>query len=463
VTSPRDEIDEWLEGGVTPLNPPPGSLDRIRRRARQRKTTQAMFTAAGCAVLLAAAVSVPQLLAAGHPSARSTAPAIGSIASSAGTTPGRSTSQSPGQALGKGTQLSQRTHLSTTTSGTVPPRHFRPTSVTIVGTGTGGLVGAVIGQAGPPCATKDCTSLAGTSTYGASWYGVSAPVAPGPDGSTGLSQLRFTNLLDGWAFGPGLYETSGGGWPWVKESTYGQRVIDVEAAGDSALAIFATCSGTGPDYAADCTNFALYSSVAGSSSWTPVTVPAGYLSTGQASSASLVISDGTTGYLLTPSGAVLRGPVSGGTWTLAGQAPCKPGAAQLSGAPASAQLAASPSQLLLACDGSTDRTVLYTSANGAHWQSVSVVPATAPATSLASAAAGQVVLATGTGIYYSATGGTTWAAASFGDSGAPADGFSYVGMTTASQGVAVPADSALGEIFVTSDGGRTWTASPITG
>ena len=98
---------------------------------------------------------------------------------------------------------------------------------------------------------SDCTSLAGTSDYGSSWYGVSAPVAPGPDGSTGVSQLRFANIRDGWAFGPALYETSGGGWPWHKEDTFGQRVIDVEAAAaGTPIAVFATCAGTGPDYAA---------------------------------------------------------------------------------------------------------------------------------------------------------------------------------------------------------------------
>ena len=31
-------------------------------------------------------------------------------------------------------------------------------------------------------------------------------------------------------------------------------------------------------------------------------------------------------------------------------------------------------------------------------------------------------------------------------------------MTTATQGVAVPVDASLGEIFVTTDGGQTWTA-----
>ena len=42
-----------------------------------------------------------------------------------------------------------------------------------------------------------------------------------------------------------------------------------------------------------------------------------------------------------------------------------------------------------------------------------------------------------------------------------AKGVWTVSAGNAAQGVAVPTDSRLGEIFVTSDGGRTWTASPI--
>ena len=46
--------------------------------------------------------------------------------------------------------------------------------------------------------------------------------------------------------------------------------------------------------------------------------------------------------------------------------------------------------------------------------------------------------------------------------GVPAGGFSYVGMTNATQGVAVPVNSSLGEIFVTRDGGKTWSPSLIS-
>ncbi len=468
MTDPRDQLDDWLATEVTPLGPPPGTLDRIRRRARQRKTRRVAVASAVCAVLLGAAVAAPQIAASLRPAKR---PLVaGQISPPVTKPPGTQPASggvSPEATLSGPIQLQQRTTLSTTTSGTVPPGHFRPTSVTFVGTGQGGVVGAVIGQAGPPCATAVCTSLAGTSNYGQSWYGVSAPIAPAPTGNAGVSQLRFANLKDGWAFGPALYETTGGGWPWQLVNTAGQRVIDLEASGQAALAIFATCAGTGAYYASDCTSFALYQGSAGSTTFTPVAVPAGYqhMSTAPPSTAELVIAAGM-GYLLTPSGAVLSGQATGGSWTLAGQAPCAPAVSPSAGTPDGALLAAGSQQLLLTCPAqaglANGQVAVYASETGASWQIVASVQVSGEPASLTLAVGGQAVLATTTGLYYSADGGKSWQSAGLGGA-APPGGFSYVGMTNQSQGVAVPADANLGEVYVTGDGGKTWNPSPIAG
>ncbi|HUC23235.1 MAG TPA: hypothetical protein VMA73_11060 [Streptosporangiaceae bacterium] len=512
MTSPRDEIDNWLARDVTPLYPPAGSLDRIRRRARQRKTRQATITAAGCAVVLAGAVVTPQLLATGQQSVHHRLPTIAIAPSSPAVQPNISpTGHTPPQVSGKATQIEQHTTL--TKSWTRPPGHFRPTSVTFVGNGNGGVIGAVIGQAGPPCASKDCTSLAGTSDYGQTWDGVSAPYAPGPTGVAGVSQLRFASTSDGWAYGPALYETSHGGWPWKPEKTYGQHVIDVEAAPADpasgvparAFAVFGSCTGTGIDYATNCTSYSLWTSVAGSKTWTQVQLPAAYqqlTSTSSAASAApqLIISGGTTAYLLTPSGEVLSGPTSGGSWHAVGAAPCSPGpggasdqASQSSAGPSSgtqsspspssgtqgsgskgygAELAAGP-QLLLSCDSkaAAAQVTVYTSTDGARWHQAGSLTVPGSPTSLSaagtSAASAEAVLATTAGIEYSTNGGRTWQAAKFGGAttgeAGPSGGFSYVGMTNATQGVAVPANSSLDEIYVTGDGGSTWQPSPITG
>jgi hypothetical protein len=467
VTDDRDQIDAWLEREITPLMPRDGSLQRIRRTARRRKTTQAVVTAAGCAVVIAAAIVVPQLGGAfSHPGAGNKLSAQAGRSPSASVLPtGRSVTPETSRATPM--KSGGRSRLSATTSGYLPPVSFQPTSVTFAPTGTGQVVGAVIGQAGNasnPCATQYCTSLAGTSNYGTSWYGVSAPLADKPNGATGVSQLRFTNLKDGWAFGPALWYTTAGGWPWYRVNTHGMRVIALEAAGSRAFAIFARCTGTGPDYASSCTSFSLYTSVAGSAIWTAVQVPGAYrqMSTAIPSSASLTVV-GSTGYLLAPSGQLLRGPVAGGSWTLAGQAPCLPGKAQAGGLPAGAQLAAWPA-LVLACDGTTStgyQTTIYSSATGASWTRAGVLHTAGAATSLASTPFGQLVLATTAGIYFSADHGATWRTATVQQQ--PPGGFSYVGMTNKTQGVAVPATTTLGEVFVTTDGGRTWYPSPIAG
>jgi hypothetical protein len=459
VTEPRDQLDDWLATEVTPLGPPPGTLDRISRRARQRKTRQVVLVSAACAVVLSAGVAAPQVVASLR-AGGSQPPVAAPRASSPRTQAPRAQPTTSGAAgemeSGGPIQLQQRTTLSATTSGTAPPPHFRPTSVTFVGTGNG-LVGAVIGQAGPPCATADCTSLAGTSNYGQSWYGVSAPVAPGPTGNLGVSQLAFANLHDGWAFGPALYETSGGGWPWRQEDTYGQYVISLAASPEAALAIFGDCGGTGTDYASPggCTSYALYGSAAGSTTWSPVAVPAAFARMNQTpmeSSTPLLVISGSTGYVMTPSGQVLSGPVSGGAWSVVGSEPCP--AAEI-------QLAANATHLFAACFA-VGQVMLDTSVSGSGWQQGDNVTVPGTPTSLAATASGQVVLATTAGIYYSTNGGRTWQTASL-SGPAPVGGFSYVGMTNQSQGVAVPAYADLGEVYVTANGGETWNPSPIAG
>jgi hypothetical protein len=464
VTDPHhhDPVDAWLDRDVTPLMPPAGSLDRIRRTARGRKRAQAIMAAAGCAVVVAGAAVVPRLVSASHGTTPATAgPPIGRVAtSSAKASPARTGTKSP-EVAASSPLAPQRSLLSAANGGAAVPAHFRPTSVTFVGSGrNNGLVGAVIGQAGPKCATQYCTSLAQTPNYGANWYGLSAPLTGGPQGATGVSQVRFTNLTDGWAYGPSLWETTSGGWPWQAEDTFGMRVTDLEAVGQRAFAIFASCAGDTASYASDCTSFSLYTSVAGSATWTPAPVPAAFqsMTTSAPSSASLVLGAAGTGYLLTPSGEVLSGPVTGGAWTEAGKAPCVPGSAQDSGIPAGAQLTAATSSLAITCD-SGDTVTVYTSATGAKWAQAGVLHAAGAANSLASTVSGELVLATTGGIYYSADGGKTWQLAAV--SGPAGQGFSYVGMTNTTQGVALPADADLGEVFVTTNGARTWTASPV--
>ncbi len=498
MTEPRDEITDWLGHEVEPLAPPPGTFERIHGTARRRKRAQGLATAAGALVVVTGAVLVPSLatglLRGGGPGPAQAVAGLRQVTSQpASSPPPLATHSAP--ATAPVSEAPSGTGLSVTTSGNPPPSGFQPTSVTMIS----GSVGAVIGQAGtpghcgPPVAA-DCTSLAGTSDYGASWYGVSAPVTGAPNGPAGVSELRFLDLNDGWAYGPELWTTTDRGVTWTQEQTYGRRVTGLEAAGSRAFAILATCTGDGADFAAHCWRFALYSSVAGSQSWQQVTLaipaskPGAMGEIGLDRSAALAIaSDATdpqdgTGYLLAPTGMLLSGPLDGSAWHYVGQAPCTPGYASASGTPLGAQLAIGPDgSVLISCDagaggtgpttkatgsgtpgGTSQAKQLWTTDNGTKWTLIGTPPAVGHATSMAGTGDGSIMLATSEGICVSTDGGTGWQQAVI-SGGLPSGGFSYVGMTSARLGVAVPADAALGEIYVTSNAGYTWTPAPITG
>jgi hypothetical protein len=364
----------------------------------------------------------------------------------------------------------------------VPP-NFQPTSVTFVSQDTG----AVIGQAGTPgrcpIVRDDCTSLAGTSDYGATWYGVSAPVTGAPDGSSGVGQLRFLNAHDGWAFGPGLFVTHNGGATWLREQTNGMRVTDLETSGGRAFAIFATCTGGGADYAADCSSFSLWSSAAEDNGWQRVQLPAATVlgpasAPGQPASASLVLAGAQAGYLLAPSGELLSGPLTGAGWTVVSppvvrqHVRCLPGAPGPSGQPTGTLLAADSGELVLLCTSATStsghtqaKLLVESKDGGAHWTAIAALPSPGIAASLAIQAQDNLVLlATDAGIYRSADGGRTWALTQPVPNGAaPGEaGYSYVGMTSTTNGVALPADARLHKVFVTTNGGVSWVARRVS-
>jgi hypothetical protein len=324
------------------------------------------------------------------------------------------------------------------------------------------LTGFVIGQAGTPghCATQYCTSIARTNDGGHSWFGVPAPETGAPSGSTGVGQIRFLNGADGWAFGPQLWATQDGGHTWTQISTGGQRVIDVETVGSRAFAILATCTGTGASYTSGCTSFSLETSVAGSDTWTPVLTSLN--DAGQSSGAALVLT-GTTGYLLIPSGRLYSGSVSSSAaWSAL---PALPSACSGSD---SLLAAGTASDLSLVCGSD----VYLSTSSGQSWTAAASLGSGSASgsgsgsgsasASLAETATGTLVLAGSSGIKYLAAGSSSWTAASLTGS-TPSGGFSYVGMTTPTQGVAVPADASLHEVWMTSNDAQSWYPVPITG
>ena len=334
----------------------------------------------------------------------------------------------------------------------------------------------MIGQAGTPgtCANTDhyiCTSIARTNDAGVNWQGGPAPNTKGPSGATGVGGVRFLNSTYGWAFGPELWATQDDGNTWTQVKTNGQRVTDLETSDGRAYALFATCSTpsgiSSPTFAEDCTSYTLMTATAGSNDWTPVSgLPTGLTYGGKPTSAVLALT-GSNGYLEAPDGTLYSGPI-GGTWSNAGTLPCKPGySPQADGLPGNGLLAlTNPTQLAIACNGisGTSPINVWTSENGGqHWSRLpgaswsDVTGDFGFATSLAAAPNGTLVLSTTTGIYVLPDNTDQWKPSNATGAGAPSGGFSYVGMTTDTQGVALPAKTSLGEIWMTFDGGQTWS------
>jgi hypothetical protein len=448
-----DGLEGWLNERIDPLAPPPGTFELIKRRARRRKYRRLAITATSAAVIVAAAVTVPQVVNLPLSSAPTAAAPAGRDSSAASATNGED---------GKSRSAPSVQASASAALAPVPP-NFQPTSVTFVGTETGW----VIGQAGTPgqCATAFCTSVARTDDAGKSWAGVHAPVTGPADGATGVSQIRFLDLRNGWAFGPGLFVTHDGGMGWSQVGTHGLRVTSLETVGNRVFALLASCTGTGTAFAGDCTSFTLYSAPAAGGDWTQVGASTSGLTDGARHEAAALVLTGSRGFLLAPGGQLYAGPVNGsGAWKLVNPiiSACTVGAPQADGHPADALLGAvNARDLILACANGGKERIFSSPNGGVSWLEMAAAPNQGTATSVAASPAESVVLGTSAGLGLLPAGDIAWQPATLGAQ-APAGGFSYVGMTTDEQGIALPANPASGTVWFTFDGGQTWRPSPVT-
>jgi hypothetical protein len=460
VPEPRGELGAWLSGRVEPLLPPPGTFERVSTRARRLRARRAVLAAAGAlAIVAVAAVAVPQLVIPAPGTGRQ-ANAAGALSSAA------AVPQHPATGVAGSSQAPA------TAGQPVLAQSPPPLSVTFVGAATGWVMGQSLpaGQCDQPAAPA-CIVLRRTDTGGATWRTVHAPPAHGPNGPTGVSQIRFLTRSDGWAFGPQLWATHNAGRSWTQIATGGLRVTALEARGRRVFAVWARCAGTGAGFASRCTSFTVYSSPAGGDAWAPA-LAAPVAAPGPAGGAASLLLTGTSAYLLTPAGSLFAGPLTGAILLPSRQAtgasgklpapPCPAGSPQPDGQPSGALLAAGPPPGLdLVCTGQSaggrQRKIIYASSDGGQtWQRTGQAPAGGTASFLSASPSGALVLATSLGIEVSTDGGVTWLAAG---GTMPPGGFAYAGMTTDAQGVAVPAGPAQHSVWLTYDGGHTWQPS----
>jgi hypothetical protein len=471
----RDPLDDWLDRGIHPLPPPDGAFKAIRRRARNRKMGKlAMAASSAAAVVVATALVVPSLLA--PPTARSAAD--GSPVAARTTTSVPSTSPSPSVPGGK--TSSERPAPSETSpspigvptgsmsgypaSGPVPS-NFQPTSVTFIGPSTGWAIGQ--GGTAGSCANSNpsiCTSLVFTQDHASTWQGVKAP------DTAGVSGIRFLNGRDGWAYGPELWSTHDYGRSWQQFATGSMVVTDLETEGDQAFAVFASCGASTavPSITfygnEQCTDFTLETTPAASDNWTPVATSG---SSGSGTTLSMsgqgstvitrpaIVLQGSTGWLVGPLGQVFSGSLTSGTWTQVSESPCAGITSPVVGS-AMLDWSLATGDLIMACAGQKSTTIFSSSDGGGTWKKQQATgPGFGVADWLTASPAAPDILATTDGIVALDASGQWKEVAPL------TGGFSYVGMTTDGQGVAVPTDSSLHQVWMTYNGGVTWAPHSI--
>ena len=146
------------------------------------------------------------------------------------------------------TQTSQSKTSTTTSSPTaapsappVPP-NFAPLSFTAISELTWWMLGSA------RCSHPACTSIVRTSDGGQTFSAVRAPLAPlassATAGSSGVSQLRFADPNDGFAYGPSLFVTHDAGRDWVPVSL-GGSVTSIAISSSDVYALVASSGGVG--------------------------------------------------------------------------------------------------------------------------------------------------------------------------------------------------------------------------
>lgn len=283
---------------------------------------------------------------------------------------------------------------------------------------------------------------------GRTWVAVPAP----PALATGI---LFTGGGRGWAFGSALWRTTTGGAAWQRVNVPGGQVTDVAV---SKTRVFVLSKRFQPD------GFQVYATGAGTGDWRAVPGADG---TGLQHAALAVA--GGEGYLTgtPPSGQgrpmLLAGPVDGAASWRPLPFPCT--------GPWSAALAAAPDgRLFLGCAGEpgagNQLKTAYFSADGGHaWGRGTDPPFAGYLESASMNAAGTIFLSGDRmGIYTSWDRGRSWqqspslaSAVNLASAGFPLTGT----ILTSTFGYAFQQGVDQQQVWLTHDGGRTWTATTI--
>jgi photosystem II stability/assembly factor-like uncharacterized protein len=334
------------------------------------------------------------------------------------------------------------TPATTTTTGTEQPA-FTAESVTFISAQMGWILGGM-------CAGTVCSAaMYQTDDAGRRWFPVPAPPISGDSPGDAL-EVRFANANDGWVIGESesapyseVWSTHNGGARWEPVSFPGSvanaSIADLETADGTVYATF--CGGP----------VSIGMSPVGADDWslsrTTLPIGAGPICDDQ------FTLQRATGWLINVDRTVINGArLEGGSW-VPWNPPCF-----TSGGPG--ELSASDALHLVAvCDagvyaGPVSTTVSFSDDGGATFVPASQTLSSTDYGPIASPEPGVVVMGGESGLIGTFDGGASWSVLySTQDTAPSTDGWSYVGFTTALQGVAI---ERPGTLLMTHDGGHVW-------
>jgi hypothetical protein len=317
----------------------------------------------------------------------------------------------------------------------------------------------------PPCAlaVKPCRTLLlrKTTDGGRTWADVPAPDAPFASTETGgdaIGDILFASPRDGWAFGPGLWQTRDGGVTWRRVSIPGGAVLDMAAGDGRVLAVTGRCTASSQDC-----RFRVYTSRTRSTAWRPI--PA---ATGQAVKTPSLVVAGGIGYLasnvrLLAKTVLLAGPVNGSAgWRPIRNNPC-------TRAWSMGVAAAAGGWLFIGCGsepsaGQQFKTAYLSRDNGSTWRRVANPPRSGYISSASMTRGGTIFLSGGRmDIYVSRNRGRGWQISPSlnNAAGLAGAGLGLLAATTSNTtGYATQWGIYRHQLWLTDDGGRRWT--PVT-
>lgn len=299
----------------------------------------------------------------------------------------------------------------------------------------------VLGTA--PCSSPPCTSLLRTTDGGAHFVGLPAPrasLASNGDELNTVSDVRFADRMNGWAFGGALWATHDGGASW-RRVPLAHPVTALAASGGVVWAVVVDCaSGT-----SGCGSYAVDRSPVGSDHWNRASLPGLPSDSAPAPSVGL---QGDAIYLLVNHGSTeeLDVSVDGGTHWQERPGPCSADLGGTLTASAGALWAVCPTGMLAALHRSLD--------GGRSW-SVVRAPGALENSATLGAYGPQVAAVSSAGGLSATSDGAHWTLAVRLPAGRLH--ITYVGFTDKDVGYAIDAGATIGQLLRTDDAGAHWT------